>query len=110
MFEEVRALGRSGDQRPGGKRRRVDELLSSLGAGPAKQQRVPLRIRMGMLRAQTRRETRQREHSRESGVVLPTKTKTHPTKTKAHKRRAGEDGPGLGLPRGAVLRVRAPDR
>lgn len=97
LREQVTAFGRGASQK---RAKKNEDTLIRLGVAPAKQQKMPFKMRMGLLSSRAKHEKKNLARSKESGVVLPTKLKDEPK-----KKRDSERQPGLGLPSGSVLNL-----
>ncbi|OAA67410.1 hypothetical protein ISF_03586 [Cordyceps fumosorosea ARSEF 2679] len=92
--------------------------LQALGANKAQEQRMPMKMRKGMVAKAEAREAKRRREARENGVILERasgsggggggKGKTKKSASRGRQGR-GVDGPGIGRMRGAELRISESD-
>ncbi len=90
------------------KKRFKEDKLTKLGAPPAKQQKMPFKMRMGIDKGIQRREKATIAHAKESGVVLASSIMKSKSKGKERERpRRSEDDFDVRTKKG-VLHVKRP--
>ena len=81
-----------------------EDILTKLGAAPVKQQKMPFKMRMGILEGKRKREAKIVSRAKESGVVLSTQKKT--TEKKAAKKNRSRDVPKINIgTKGGILHL-----
>ncbi len=89
IFEEVKELGRSSLTGIKGKKHKED-ILTKLGAPPVKAQKMPFKMKIGLMMASEKRNRKEIEQSKESGVVL-SKNKLNHKNDKKYEKRPNKD-------------------
>jgi hypothetical protein len=78
------------------KKKYKEDILTKLGAAPVKEQTMPFKMKMGILKGRKRREDRAEQERKESGVVVAT-SKTKKGK-KSNQLSERDDDKALGVP------------
>lgn len=105
IFKTVKEFGLTNIQTS--KKKILDDKLTKLGAPPVKQQKMPFKMKMGILEGRKKREKRQIQEARVSGQVLSTKKKKE---TKVSKKSSNGQPDFDVKTRGGVLRLGNPNR
>lgn len=100
IFKSVKEFGLTNIQTS--KKKILDDKLTKLGALPVKQQKMPFKMKMGILEGRKKREKRQLEEARESGQVLSIKKKKE---IKVNKKISNNQPDFNVKTRGGVLRL-----
>ena len=73
IFNSVRDFGTSNSHNS--KKKSLDDKLTKLGAPPIKQQKMPFKMRVGILEGRKKREEYQKKEAKSSGQILAIKSK-----------------------------------